>query len=503
MTGMIMVMIIAAFLLITVLELLMFLPVVWRHRFAALLLLSAALPFTTLLMVVQQPGGIALLIALFTLGRFINYLRIGMGRMHAHYLYASASRTSRVFIVGQLLLVGMLTMGINPMPDTTSLTVLAGLQVAVALGIVFLTAVNLYRTRYKRGNTFYADRDLPTVSLLIPARNETYDLEECLRSALASDYPKLEIIVLDDCSHAQTSDIIKAFAHDGVRFVRGEEPSDRWLAKNHAYDTLAEEASGELLLFCGVDVRFGPHAIKALVTELLVRDKHMISVLPHRVSGSIAGAFIQPMRYWWELSVPRILFNRPAVLSTCWLIRRKTLDKLGNFDAVSHSIIPEGFFARELVKTNGYSFIRANDTLDVQTKKSYAEQRATALRTRYPQLRRRPENTLLLIGAELVMFIGPYVGLAHALVNNLQSLALLSAVATLLFTINHIVVVQFTSPANVAVALINFPVEVLTEVVIALMSMLKYEFGTVEWKDRNVCIPVMHVTPRLPRLRDN
>ncbi len=421
--------------------------------------------------------------------------------MHTDYLRLATRYSSRVLVVAQTLallaLAGLIPVHLH-IANLPLLT--AVLQAVVAIAVLAVTIRDIYKTRYLQGTTFYADRELPTVSLLIPARNETYDLEECLRSALASDYPKLEIIVLDDCSQARTSEVIKGFAHDGVRFVQGEPPADRWLAKNQAYQKLSDEASGELLLFCGVDVRFGPHAIKALVTELLRRDKQMVSILPHRLSGSAAGAFIQPMRYWWELALPRKLVNRPAVLSTCWLIRRKTLHKLGDFKAVSHSIIPEGFFARELVKTNDYSFIRANDTLDIQTRKSYKEQRATAIRTRYPQLRRRPENVFVVTVLELLFLFGPFVGLVFGLLTDDMAVVVASLTASLLLVINHIIIVQLTSPANVIIAVFNLPIEVLTEVVIALVSMVRYEFGTVEWKDRNVCIPVMHVIPRLPDL---
>jgi hypothetical protein len=30
--------------------------------------------------------------------------------------------------------------------------------------------------------------------------------------------------------------------------------------------------------------------------------------------------------------------------------------------------------------------------------------------------------------------------------------------------------------------------------------MYKYEFREVIWKERNVCVPVMHVTPHLPKI---
>jgi glycosyltransferase involved in cell wall biosynthesis len=496
-------MIIAALLVTVLLEQLMFTRLLWEIRLFIIIPLTFLIPAISTVLVAQYPHWLGITVALLSIGRVFNLIRIAQARMHEGYLQQATQRTSRAFSAFQVILTPVLS-GVIPvgfslihLPRIT-----ATVQLIVAAWIVYITIRNMYQTRYRQGVTFYADRDLPTVSLLIPARNETTDLEECLRSALASDYPKLEIIVLDDCSQAKTSDIIKGFAHDGVRFTQGEEPQERWLAKNQAYQRLTDEASGDLLLFCGVDVRFGTHAIKALVTELLNRDKEMISILPRRLSGSLAGAFIQPMRYWWELSLPRRLFNRPAVLSTCWLIKRKALKRLGNFNAVSHSIIPEGFFARELVKTNDYSFIRANDTLDIQTHKLFTEQRATALRTRYPQLRRRPENVLLFVIADLLFLLGPFIGIIYGLIANDSIVLALSAFASALLILNHVIVVQLTSPPNVVVALINFPVEVLTEVVISVLSMVRYEFGAVEWKDRNVCIPVMHVVPHLPQLKE-
>lgn len=494
-------MVVQLLLLTVLLELAMYIPILWRARIFIAGLLAFAIPVASVSVVIDDFSWLSCALLIVSGFRVFNLLRIAKARMHKEYLVRASRRTSVALTGGSLLLIVVIN---GLLPGDYSLNgvaqLFAALQVIVALGLVVTTVLSLRGTRYKQGDAFYSDKELPTVSLLIPARNETNDLEECLRSALATDYPKLEIIVLDDCSQLRTSEIIKGFAHKGVRFIKGEAPADRWLAKNQAYEHLRKEASGSVLLFCGVDVRFGPHAIKALVTEFINRDKDMISVLPHRLSGSLAGAFIQPMRYWWELSLPRKLVNRPPVLSTCWVISKKRLAKLGGFGSVSHSIAPEAVFARETIVNNKYSFIRADDTLDIQTRKSYEDQRSTAIRTRYPQLRKRPENVLLLVAAELSLLLGPFIGLAYGIINGLPVVTALSAAASVLLILNHLLIVQSTSPANVAVALCNLPVEVITTVVISLVSMVRYELGTVNWKDRNVCIPVMHVIPHLPKL---
>ena len=427
--------------------------------------------------------------------RLLNVARVIKNRMHPSYLSRATLRTSvsiMVLHVAGFLFVSSPIWALRPYFPVISLV--------VAASMFGLALLHVYKTRHIRNTKHYSDNELPTVSVCIPARNETDDLEQCLRSIIANDYPKLEILVLDDCSQDKTALTIKSFAQDGVRFVQGEPPAARWLAKNQAYDKLTHEATGELLLFCGVDVRLGPHAIRALVTTMLNRNKTMISVLPLRFYSRFSEAFIQPMRYWWELVPPRRLLKRPAVLSTCWLVNRKKLAKCGGFTALSHAIMPEGFFARQFIKTDGYSFIRADEELDVQTVKPFSEQWATAVRTNYPQIRRRPEMAILLTIFSSIFLISPFGMLFYGIFTLNTPLTILTGLNCILLTCTHVLIMKISDPANVSIALFTLPFAALAEIIIGHTSMLKYEFGIVEWKDRNVCIPVMHAYPKLPNI---
>lgn len=476
-------------------------PGLWpvrRYAIGVPLFLTA---FGTSAFVIEQwQFGPSLLIPLLVVALFrvINHLRIAEGRMHEAYLRRTTRRTG--FFLGVLQLLLILAWNLVELGIVQVLPYLAGAQVAVAAGVLLITVRNIVKSKHRPVLEKYADKELPTVTVAIPARNETAELEDCLRSILANNYPKFEVLVLDDCSHDRTPDIIKQFAQQGVRFTKGAEPTGRWLAKNQAYDKLADEANGEILLFCGVDVRFGPETIRALVTTMQSRKKDMISVLPRRLSSDVAAAFVQPLRYWWELALPRRYFNRPSVLSTCWMIRRKVLKKLGGFEAVQHAILPEGYFAREAVKSDAYSFVRADDVLDVQTRKGLPEQRETAIRMRYPQLRRRLEWVMLLAGAEILFLAVPF-GIALSTFWAGFGLIQAAAAATcLLLILTHVAIVQVSNPANVLVAAFNLPVVIVTELFLGLASMYKYEFSTVEWKGRNICTPVMHVIPKLPNI---
>ena len=78
--------------------------------------------------------------------------------------------------------------------------------------------------------------DLPAVSVIVPARNEESRIGDCLRSLLRQDYPKLEILVVDDCSTDRTAEVVQEIGgrDERVRLIRGRTPPPGWLGKPHA-----------------------------------------------------------------------------------------------------------------------------------------------------------------------------------------------------------------------------------------------------------------------------
>lgn len=443
-------------------------------------------------------------ILLVSLYRIFNLIRIAENRMHEKRLYHVTRHTSLALLGMQALVFGGWWAW-----DTWHgtghgvWTAATALQLAVAAGLLVSVVRNMRRMRWPARNTNYTDSELPSITVAIPARNETDDLQECLHSLIASDYPKLEIIVLDDCSQLKrTPEIIRGFAHDGVRFIQGTEPSESWLPKNQAYDRLVQEASGAYILFCGVDVRFGVHTLREVVSLMLDRNKEMISMLPRRQRDAYGHlSLVQAMRYWWELLPPRRLFNRPPVLSSAWVIKTSTLQRLGGFGAVARSIAPEAYFARALTTSDGYSFLLANSDVALSSNKQVGEQRDTALRTRYPQLHRRPEQVALVAMLEAYFLLLPFgLAIAGFWVSIGVAAQVLAALASLVLILAYRVVVLRTHVNSQAFSIIGQPLMIGADILLMHYSMWKYEFSTVEWKGRNVCIPVMHVIPHLPKI---
>lgn len=481
--------------------------VFWRMRTPTILLLAGLTTFGSVSYFVTDVNGLSSAILIIGAYRLCNYVRILVERLHPYNLFFSSAKTSTYLSVLQLLLVGSLLIFNSYTVSSTALWIAQGFTSAViALLLMLFTLRNIFKTRLKKVETptAHITTSLPSITVAIPARNETAQLETMLRGLIASDYPKLEIIVLDDCSqNKRTPEIIRGFAQDGVRFLAGELPKDGWLAKNQAYQKLLESASGEYIVFMGVDIMLEPHSLRTLVSTMLAKQKTMMSILPLR-STHASGHYslTQPMRYFWELVPPRRLFNRPPVLSSCWVITRDALQKYGTFKAVSNSVSPEAYFAkRAVLGDDSYSFLRANQLLGIRSIKSTEDQRQTALRTRYPQLHRRLELVAIIALAELLFLLAPFVISVLGFFVALPILVHILALCSSLLLASMYMLVAFTTRINpTTFALFGLPLVIINDLWLIHYSFYKYEFSTIDWKGRNVCVPVMQVIPHLPKL---
>lgn len=482
-----------------ILELSMYLiPYVWRWRriVASCVLFTS---FITGVLITLWFNVFSLIIVLINVYRAINMLRLIKNRMHEEYLKRTARQTSIMMLVYMSITVMVWVAWSSKLAEMFDEDLIISIvQLVFAIVLLYTTARTLLKSKPRTQTTHYADPELPSVTVAIPARNETSDLAACLQSVVASDYPKLEILVLDDCSQDDTPQIIRDYAQDGVRFIPGTPPAENWLAKNQAYAKLANESTGQYILYCGVDVRFGPGTIKAMVSDALSRNKRMVCVLPKRINSTIGSAVLQPLRYWWEIALPRRIFNRPPVLSTCWLVEKMAIKEVGGFDAVSRMIVPEAYLARELTRSDSYSFLRSSELLDVRIVKQFKEQWETAIRMRYPQLHRRPENVFFLTLIELLFITGPFAMLASSIFMTFDLSHAIALISCLVLIIVHSLIVTATDPSNWWFAVLTFPFAGLMDMIITHESMYRYEFKVISWKGRNVCIPVMHAIPKLP-----
>lgn len=142
-----------------------------------------------------------------------------------------------------------------------------------------------------------ADADLPPVTVIVPARNEAHNIERCLGSLVASDYPDFEIVVVDDRSEDGTGELARATAParaQAIRVLDGEPLPEGWLGKPWACWQGARAAEGEVLLFTDADTVHAPTLLRRAVTGMRDEDADLLTLVGRQVMETFWERLLQP-----------------------------------------------------------------------------------------------------------------------------------------------------------------------------------------------------------------
>lgn len=204
-------------------------------------------------------------------------------------------------------------------------------------------------------------RETPFVSILVPARNEERRvLADCIRSILDQDYPKFEVIAVNDRSTDRTGQILAtlAKANERLRVIEGEEPPAGWLGKPFAMHQAIAEARGEWLLATDADMIFDQRAVRTALTHVLADRADAITLIPHYEAGSFWERVMIPTWAWvfliftlvYRISNPKT--QGAAGIGGFFLLRRSTLERIGGYAALKDEVMEDVRMA-EMVKRSG------------------------------------------------------------------------------------------------------------------------------------------------------
>jgi chlorobactene glucosyltransferase len=213
--------------------------------------------------------------------------------------------------------------------------------------------------------------DGPLVSVLVPARNEALNIEACLRSLLLQDYPRYELIVLDDHSTDRTAEIIQKLIAEvrnprmSARFLRGQPLPDGWVGKNWACHQLSEAASGEFLFFTDADTIHAPGTVTAAVDYACRNNASLVSAWPQMITDTLGEKLIVPMILMMGLAfcpmwLQRFWQRRPQHIQQAYtkqiaaangqfmFFTRQAYDHIGGHAAVRSKLVEDVSLGREV-----------------------------------------------------------------------------------------------------------------------------------------------------------
>ena len=209
--------------------------------------------------------------------------------------------------------------------------------------------------------------DTPQLTVIVPACNEEVSIEATLRSLLASEEIRLQILAVDDRSTDRTGEIMEQVAAEAstvsirhtLQVLHIRELPSGWLGKPHALATAAQSAQSEWILCTDADVLFAPRAASlALGYALAVQADHLI-LMPDWTMKSHGEAAMHGALHalsTWTLRLWRVA--DPAARDSLGvgafnLIRRSAYEALGGFAALRMEVLEDLRFGR-MLKRSGY-----------------------------------------------------------------------------------------------------------------------------------------------------
>lgn len=247
----------------------------------------------------------------------------------------------------------------------TSIVYLAWLLAIVWLVGAALTLVALARQKFLQptSNTRLTDTDAPLVSILLPARNEEHRiLSECVRSVLAQDYERFELLTIDDRSTDATLHILRELARDDARLrvIQGRELPEGWLGKPNALQQGFEFSRGEWILTTDADVILHPSALSTAIDYALRHECDAVSFVPYFEAHSFWERVFIPTWGWGMLIFfPLDWLNRRKSrvgfgFGAFFLVKREALERLGGFHVVRDDVIEDVRLAEKVKHSGAY-----------------------------------------------------------------------------------------------------------------------------------------------------
>jgi hypothetical protein len=194
-----------------------------------------------------------------------------------------------------------------------------------------------------------AAQEFPPVSIIFAARDEAEKMPAAIATMLAQDYPRFEVIAVNDRSTDQTPAILHELerARPNLMVVDIGTLPLGWLGKPHALVAGYEKSHGDWLVFTDADVHFAPNVLRSAVALATERKwDHLTLLTAIEMSGFWETAAISYFGLGfvfgnepWLASNPRSA--RYMGVGAFQLVRRAAYEKSGGHSRLRMDVIED------------------------------------------------------------------------------------------------------------------------------------------------------------------
>ena len=262
----------------------------------------------------------------------------------------------------------------------------------------------------------------PSVTAVVPARDEADVIARSIGGLLAQDYPGVfRVILVDDQSTDGTAEVARDAARtlgaEDRLTVMGAQPLlAGWTGKLWAVSQGVERASldaPDYLLLTDADIGHAPDNLRNLVARAESGGYVMVSLMAKLSCANAAERFLIPaFVYFFQMLYPFAVVNRAAsrvaaAAGGCMLARREALAAAGGIAAIRHEIIDDCALGRRM-KAQGPIWLGLTErAVSLRPYNNIAEIGRMVSRSAYAQLGYSPLVLAGVIAGMVLTYVAP------------------------------------------------------------------------------------------------
>ena len=284
-------------------------------------------------------------------------------------------------------------------------------------------AVGMSRLPWLSRVTPIASKDAPQVSIIFAARDEAEKLPAALATLLAQDYPRFEVIAVNDRSTDETPAILREFQRSDRKLIVTDVSNlpPGWLGKPHGLVAGFNQSQGDWIVFTDADVHFAPDVLRrsialatesgwdhlTLLTAVEMRGFWEISAISYFGLGFVFGN--EP----WLAANPRSA--RYVGIGAFQLVRRSAYERSGGHSRLRMDVIEDMKLGKLMKKAGARSGVAvAQDLVRVRWHSGLQNVIRGVTKNMFAAVHYNPILAVVAMVLSLAMSVLPFFGLAFA-----------------------------------------------------------------------------------------
>lgn len=375
------------------------------------------------------------------------------------------------------------------------LTVCGLLLFIITLISFLITTYNLFTApkinigeTLKKNKTKIPKNDI-LVSILIPARNEEKNIEKALLSSINQTLQEIEIIVLDDNSVDNTSNlvrqIISTYKNKKIKLISGSPLPMNWNGKSWACFNLYKASKGNYLLFIDADVCLDKYAVEIALNKMIKNKLDLLTIIPNQITLHLGESILVNVFMEWFVTtfLPIKLsnsLNKNPLTAACgqfMLFKRDSYVSIRGHSCVGPNIVEEREIAIKMrEKKFKVGLFLTNNLVHCKMYENFKAAFNGFSNTFFPGSKLNP---ILFMILTIIIFLSQTLPFIFY---KLHHYFFIGAVLIIIQEILHSLIFKKHFYTN----LILHPVKMLFFLQAATLSCIKTLKGNIEWKGRKV-----------------